>query len=180
MENKLYTVTVFSENQVGILNQISIIFTRRCLNIESLSVSPSSIEGVHKFIITCYSDRPMMERVVRLIEKRVDVLRAYLYSDEDIVYQEIALYKVPVEQLLDHNTVEEVIRNHNARILEITRQYVIIEKTGHTADTEALFQELKAYGITQFVRSGRVAVTKAPQELLSQMLEQEKREHPGE
>ena len=51
-QQTLYTVTVYSENQVGLLNQISIIFTRRQLNIESLSVSGSAIEGVHKFTIT--------------------------------------------------------------------------------------------------------------------------------
>ena len=173
-ETKLYTIAVFSENQVGILNQTSIIFTRRGLNIESLSVSPSSIEGVHKFVITCKSDYEMMHRVVRLIEKRVDVLRAFLYTDEDVVYQEVALYKVPVEQLLDHTNVEQVIRNHNARILEITREHVVIEKTGHTEETQNLFEELKKYGILQFVRSGRVAVTRSKEEMLTQFLENHK------
>lgn len=171
-QNKLYTIVVFSENQVGILNQITIIFTRRGLNIESLSVSPSSIEGVHKYVITCNSDHEMMHRVVRLIEKRVDVLRAYLYSDEDIVYQEVALYKMPVEQMLDQACVEQVIRAHNARILEITREHVIIEKTGHTDETQKLFDELKNYGILQFVRSGRVAVTKSNEERLTQFLQE--------
>ncbi len=173
-EKQLYTIAVFSENQVGILNQITIIFTRRGLNIESLSVSPSSIEGVHKFVITCKSDEEMMRRVVRLIEKRVDVLRAYLYTDEDIVYQEVALYKVPVEQLLDHTNVERIIRSHNARILEITREHVVIEKTGHTDETKKLFDELKNYGILQFVRSGRVAVTRSKEEKLTQFLEERK------
>lgn len=167
MDEQLFTVAVFSENQVGLLNQISNIFTRRCLNIESLSVSPSSIEGIHKFIITCYSNRPMMERVVQQIEKRIDVLKAYLYTDEEIVYQEVALYKVPTRRLLDDKNVEEIIRRHSARILEITREYVVIEKNGHTEETEALFQELKKYDILQFVRSGRVAVTKDAKEHLS-------------
>ncbi len=178
MEDQLFTVAVFSENQVGLLNQISIIFTRRCLNIESLSVSPSSIEGIHKFIITCYSNRPMMERVVNQIEKRIDVLKAYLYTDEEIVYQEVALYKVPTRRLLDDRNVEEIIRRHNARILEITRDYVVIEKTGHIDETENLFQELKKYDILQFVRSGRVAVTKDAKEHLSIYLtEQNMRKH---
>lgn len=176
MEQELYTITVFSENQVGILNQIANIFTRRGLNIESLSVSPSSIDGIHKFIITCKSDRDMMQRVASLIEKRVDVLKAYLYTDSEIVYQEIALYKVPADQLLDNSNVETVIREHNARILEITRQYVIIEKTGHIDETDALFQELKNYGLLQFVRSGRVVVTKDTQEHLSSFLSR----HAGE
>ena len=92
-EKKLYTITVFSENQVGLLNRISIIFTRRCLNIESLTGSPSSIPGVHKVTITCFSDRATLENVVKQIERLVDVLKSFLYTDDEIVYQEIALYK---------------------------------------------------------------------------------------
>lgn len=171
MEEQLFTLEVFSENQVGLLNQITIIFTRRCLNIESLSVSPSSIKGIHKYIITCRSNRPMMERVVKQIEKRIDVLKAYLYTDDEIVYQEIALYKVPTTVLAGNSKAEAVIRNHNARILEITPDYLVLEKTGHRDDTEQLFDELTSYGILQFVRSGRVAVTRHNEEPLSRYLE---------
>ena len=173
--NQLFTVTVFTENQAGLLNQISIVFYRRGLNIESLSVSPSSIKDVHKFTITCWSNRPMMERVVKQIEKRVDVLRSFLYTDDEIIYQEVALYKVPVAPMLDGGAVERIIRRHNARILDFTRQYVIVEKTGHPDETESLFEELKAYGILQFVRSGRVAVTKSNEELLTRYLDEQER-----
>ena len=175
MEKQLFTVTVFSENQVGLLNQISIIYTRRCLNIESLSVSPSSIEGIHKFTITTWSDRLTMEKVVKQIEKRIDVLKSFLYTDDEIVYQEIALYKVPTEQLLNEKNLEAIIRRHNARILEITKEYTVIEKSGHSDETEALFEELKHYDIRQFVRSGRVAITKSPEEYVTMFLEEQAR-----
>lgn len=57
MESKTkYTITVFSENAVGVLNQITTIFTRRQLNIETLSVSPSALEGIHKFTITTFAE----------------------------------------------------------------------------------------------------------------------------
>ena len=173
MEEKLYTVTVFSENQVGLLNQISIIFTRRCLNIESLSVSPSSIKGIHKFTITCYSNRDMMERVVKQIEKRIDVLKSFLYTDDEIVYQEVALYKVPTDKLLDDSHIEELIRRHNARILEVNRTYTVIEKSGHTDETQALFEELSRYEVMQFVRSGRVAITKSTIEHVSIFIQEQ-------
>ena len=122
-QQTLYTVTVYSENQVGLLNQISIIFTRRQLNIESLSVSGSAIEGVHKFTITTYSDRETMEKLVKQIEKRIDVLRAFFYTDDEIIFQEVALYKVPTDKLLDDRSIEDLIRKHNARILEVNRTY---------------------------------------------------------
>ncbi len=175
MEKQLFTVTVFSENQVGLLNQISIIYTRRCLNIESLSVSPSSIDGVHKFTITTWSDRETMEKVVKQIEKRIDVLKSFLYTDDEIVYQEIALYKVPTARLLDETKLEVIIRRHNARILEITSEYTVIEKSGHSDETEALFEELKHYDIRQFVRSGRVAITKSPLEYVTMFIEEQAR-----
>ena len=172
-QQTLYTVTVYSENQVGLLNQISIIFTRRQLNIESLSVSGSAIEGVHKFTITTYSDRETMEKLVKQIEKRIDVLRAFFYTDDEIIFQEDALYKVPTDKLLDDRSIEDLIRKHNARILEVNRTYTVIEKSGHPDETQSLFEELSRYDVMQFVRSGRVAITKSTVEHVSIFLQEQ-------
>ena len=172
-QQPLYTVTVYSENQVGLLNQISIIFTRRQLNIESLSVSGSAIEGVHKFTITTYSDRETMEKLVKQIEKRIDVLRAFFYTDDEIIFQEVALYKVPTDKLLDDRSIEDLIRKHNARILEVNRTYTVIEKSGHPDETQSLFEELSRYDVMQFVRSGRVAITKSTVEHVSIFLQEQ-------
>lgn len=172
-QQTLYTVTVYSENQVGLLNQISIIFTRRQPNIESLSVSGSAIEGVHKFTITTYSDRETMEKLVKQIEKRIDVLRAFFYTDDEIIFQEVALYKVPTDKLLDDRSIEDLIRKHNARILEVNRTYTVIEKSGHPDETQSLFEELSRYDVMQFVRSGRVAITKSTVEHVSIFLQEQ-------
>ena len=172
-QQTLYTVTVYSENQVGLLNQISIIFTRRQLNIESLSVSGSAIEGVHNFTITTYSDRETMEKLVKQIEKRIDVLRAFFYTDDEIIFQEVALYKVPTDKLLDDRSIEDLIRKHNARILEVNRTYTVIEKSGHPDETQSLFEELSRYDVMQFVRSGRVAITKSTVEHVSIFLQEQ-------
>ena len=172
-QQTLYTVTVYSENQVGLLNQLSIIFTRRQLNIESLSVSGSAIEGVHKFTITTYSDRETMEKLVKQIEKRIDVLRAFFYTDDEIIFQEVALYKVPTDKLLDDRSIEDLIRKHNARILEVNRTYTVIEKSGHPDETQSLFEELSRYDVMQFVRSGRVAITKSTVEHVSIFLQEQ-------
>ena len=174
MEQTLYTITVFTENRVGLLNQISIIFTRRKINIESLSVSPSSFKGVHKFTFTAYTDLDTIQKLTKQIEKRIDVLRAYFYTDDEIVYQEIALFKVPTEKLLAEKNLEAIIRRNNARILEITPTYTVVEKTGHSDETEALFNEFNVYGISQFVRSGRVAVTKSDIEYVSDFIHEQR------
>ena len=172
---ELFTVTVSSENRVGLLNQISIILTRRKLKIESLSVSPYSIKGVHKFTITAYADETTIAKLVQQVEKRIDVLKSFYYRDDEIVYQEVALYKVPTAELLNEKNLEAIIRHHNARILEITNEYAVIEKTGHDDETTALFEELKRFDIRQFVRSGRVAVTKSPEEYVTMYIEERAR-----
>lgn len=178
MDKQLFTISVFAENNVGVLNQVTIIFTRRCINLESISSSPTSIPGIHKLTFTVYSDRTAMEKVVKQIEKRIDVIKAFLHTDDEIVYQEVALYKVPTDNLLRENNLEGIIRHHGARILDITPEYTVIEKTGHNDETEALFEELKRYDIRQFVRSGRVTVTKSPIEHVSNYIELQARLHP--
>ena len=125
---KLYTVIIFSENIVGLLNQITTIFTRRQLNIETLSVSPSAIKGIHKFTITTFADEDMIDKVVKQIDKRVDILKAYYNTDEDLVYQEIALYKLSTELFIKMGTVEGLIRKYNARILEMNETCVVLRR----------------------------------------------------
>lgn len=172
MENKLYTITVFSENTVGLLGQITIIFTRRALNIETLSVSPSAIKGIHKFTITLLTTEEIVKKVVQQIDKRIDILKAYYNTDEDLVFQEIALYKVSTEKLLEKGSVEDLIRKYHIRILEINNDFVVLQKAGHYEETQQMFEELsETVGVLQFIRSGRVAITRSKVERLSDMLE---------
>ena len=173
MEKKLFTISVFTENQVGLLSRISIIFTRHGLNLESVSSSASSMHEIHKMNFTCTSDRVTMDKVIKQIERCIDVLRAFLYTDDEIIYQEVALYKVPTPKLLDEKDFERIIRVHNARILELTPEYTILEKTGHESETQALYELLKKYDILQFIRSGRICVTKSPTEHFTRYLEEQ-------
>lgn len=171
-ESTLYTIVVYSEHHVGLLNQLSIIFTRRGLNIESITASRSSREDVHKITITCRSNAEMIDKVVKQIEKRIDVLRATAYTDSQIIYQEVALYKIASAPLLASGGVEQILRRHGAQILALTPEYTVIEKTGHIDEIQALFHALEPYDLRQFVRSGRVAITKSPIEHVDAFLRQ--------
>ena len=170
MELQEYTITAFSENSIGLLNRITIIFTRRQVNIESLTVSQSSIPGVHKFTIVVNNTREKVEKVTKQIDKLVEVLKAFYHTNDEIIQQEIALYKVPTEALMKSLAIETMVRNTGARILEITPDYTVIEKTGYKTETQDLFQKLLPFGVTQFTRSGTVAVTKNPKEFLTEYL----------
>lgn len=167
-----YIITVFSENHIGLLTRITIVFTRRKVNIESLTVSESAIPGVFKFTIVIKSTETLTQKIVSQIEKQIDVLKAFYHTNAEMVYQEIALYKVPIEALYESDSVERIVRNAGARILEITREYVVIEKTGHKEETQALFEELNKFRVMQFIRSGRVAITREPFERLSEFLKE--------
>jgi acetolactate synthase-1/3 small subunit len=170
MKEKEFTLIAFSENSIGLLNRLTIIFTRRHLNIESLTVSESAIQGIFKFTIVVFATQSLIEKVVKQIEKVVDVLKAFYLCEDEIIYQEIALYKVPTEAVTQSTEIEALVRKHNARILEITNDYTAIEKTGHKAETQQLFEDMKKFKVMQFTRSGRVAVTRARRERLSEYL----------
>jgi acetolactate synthase-1/3 small subunit len=165
-----FTITVFSENRTGLLSRIVGLITRRKINIETLTVSKSSMEGIHRFTIVLTISEEVIIKVVNQIDKQVDVLKAFYYRDEEIVHQEIALYKVPADAMYNSNQVERMIRLHNARILTIEPEYVVVEKTGHQHETEALLEDLRSIiGVYEFVRSGRIAVVK-PMEQLNKYL----------
>jgi len=165
-----FTISIYSENHIGLLSQVSTVFTRRNVNIESITSSESAIPGIHKITIVAITDREQIDKVRYQLDKRIDVVKSFVFTSEDIIHQEIALYKVPTEAILASNDVERLIRKHNARILEISPEYTVIEKTGHKTETQELFEKLNQFGVTQFTRSGRVAVTKLKKELLSNYL----------
>lgn len=164
--NKEYIITVFSENKVGLLSQITTVFTCRDINIESLTTSESSIPGIHKFTIVVITDPEKIEKLVKQIEKKIDVLKAFVFTPDEVVQQEIALYKVTRS-----NSVEKLVRDHHVRILEICDDYIVLEKTGHKEDTQSLFELLQPNGVQQFVRSGQIAIIKSKRELLNEYLQ---------
>ncbi|MCD7710133.1 MAG: acetolactate synthase small subunit [Porphyromonadaceae bacterium] len=171
MEKKLYTIIVYSENIAGLLNQITAVFTRRQINIESLNVSASSIKGVHKYTITVWIDEETIKKIVLQIEKKIEVLQAHYFTDEEIFSYEVALYKLSTPVLEREPGISKLIRRYNARVVEINPTYSAVEKDGMTEDITSFYDELQKFGcVLQFVRSGRVALTKSCVERVNEFL----------
>ena len=154
-----YTVSLYSENHTGLVGRIAQIFTRRKINIDSLTTSESEVEGIFRFTIVIYVTESQVIKVVNQLKKIIDVITAFYFVEEEVVYQEIALYKIKSSTLLGSN-VEKVVRKNAARILYVDQEFCVIEKTGHKEETQDLFEKLKPFGILEFVRSGRVAISK--------------------
>ncbi len=178
-KKKLYTLLVYSENIAGILNQITAVFTRRQVNIESLNVSASSIEGVHKYTITAWSDADQIEKITRQIEKKIDVVKANYFTDDQLFIRESGLYKLTTDLVINNPEISRTIRRHDASIMEVNPTYVVVMKNGKTEDILNLYYALNEFGcVLQYTRSGRIAVTRSTQEQVSEFLEQ--RELTGE
>jgi len=101
-----FTITVYTENQIGLLNRIAIIFSRRKINIDSMNTSPSEIEGIHRFTILIEETEEVVRKVCRQIEKQVEVLKAYFNTNDEVVWQEMALYKVSTDEIAENVKVE--------------------------------------------------------------------------
>lgn len=165
MQNQEFTISLFTEDHIGILSQITIILTRRQINIESITASESAVKGVQMLTLVVKTTAEMVHKVARQMQKLVDVLKVFVHTSDEIIYQEIALFKVKTQGLMSGNMIDQIVRTHHARILEISPEYTVIEKTGHKSEINELLHHLEPCGVLQFVRSGRVAITKQVKEL---------------
>ena len=156
-----FTITVYTENHIGLLTRIATIFSRRKINIDSMNTSPSEIEGIHRFTIVIDEMEEVVRKLARQLEKQVEVLKVYYNTNEEIVWQEMALYKVPTEQITEKVKVERLLRQYGARAVVIRKDYTVFETTGQREETDKLVHVLEPYGLIEFVRTARVAIIKS-------------------
>ena len=161
MELKTYTISVYSENNIGLLNRISAIFLKRHINLESFSTSESEIPNVFRFVIVVNIAPDKVHKIVQQIEKQIDVIKAYYHTDEETIFQESALYKVKSSALFEERHIQNIIKESHANIVTVSPEYFVIEKTGFRKETDRLYQDLAPFGLLQFVRSGRISVSKS-------------------
>ncbi|GAB3008808.1 hypothetical protein GCM10027051_06680 [Niabella terrae] len=176
---QVYTITVYTEDQIGIVSRISTIFSRRKINIDSLNTCPSEVEGIHRFTIVINETEEVVKKLCRQIEKQVEVLKAYYNTDEDIIWQEMALYKVPTTIVEEKLVVERFLRKYGARVVAIREDYTIFEATGQREELDGLVTKFAEFGLIEFVRSARIAIIKASEGFHRKLKEFESRE-PGE
>lgn len=127
---------------------------------ESLNTSPSEVSGIHRFTIVVVESREVVIKIVRQIEKQVEVLKAYYNTNDEIVWQELALYKVLSDEITEKVKVERLLREFGARAVAIRKDFIVFETTGHREETNKLMEALAPFGLVEFVRSARVAIIK--------------------
>ncbi|MEP0266525.1 acetolactate synthase small subunit [Dokdonia sp.] len=172
---KTYTVSIYTENNIGLFNRISAIFQRRKINIESISASESEIDDVFKFTLVVNITEPQMEKIKGQIERQVEVIKAFYHTDEETIFTESALFKIASELLFEEPQIQNIIKESHARIVTVNRDFFVLEKSGRRSEIDLVYRELKPFGIMQFTRSGRIAVTKTEMPI-STLLQQFKNE----
>ena len=172
-DKELFTVSIYTENNIGLLNRISAIFLKRHVNIESLTSSQSEIDDIFRFVILVNISEIKIKRIIKQIEKQIEVIAAFYHTDKETIFLETALYKVKSKSLFEKKDIQKIIKNSQANIVTVSPEYFVIEKTGWRRETETLYNSLEPYGLLQFVRSGRISVTKEPMNI-SQILKTDK------
>lgn len=161
MEQKEYTISILTEDKPGLLNKITIIFNRRKINITSLNVSTTEVTGVSRYTLVVSLTPEEVEKIVKQIRKVVDVLGSFYYDENEVYYREIALYKLSLNIYKNNKALEQLIRKHGARIMATEEDQVVLEKTGSKQETHELYDALQPYDLLEFVRSGRIALSKS-------------------
>ena len=157
-----FTVSIYTENNIGLLNRISAIFLKRHINIESLTTSQSEIDSIFRFVIVVNVSEKMIKSIIKQINKQIEVISSFYHTDKETIFLETALYKVKSKSLFDEKHIQKIIKNSQANMVTVSPNYFVIEKTGWREETEKLYKELEPYGLLQFVRSGRISVSKEP------------------
>ncbi len=159
-DKRLFTISVYTENNVGLLNRISSIFLKRHVNLLSMTASASEIVGVYRFVVVVKITEEAVKKIVGQIEKQIEVIRAYYHTDEQTIFQETALFKIASSLLFEEPQIQNIIKNANAEIVTVNQRWFVLSKTGRRSEIDVIYEKLKPFGLLQFVRSGRIAISK--------------------
>ncbi|WP_242082635.1 acetolactate synthase small subunit [Aestuariivivens sediminis] len=169
-EIKTFTISIYTENNIGLLNRISAIFQRRHVNIESLTTSQSEIEGVNRFVIVVNISESQAKKIIGQIEKQVETIKAYYHTDEETIFTESCMFKIKSDLLFEEPQIQNIIKDSDTRIVTVNKEFFVLEKSGRRHEIEELRKALSTFGIMQFVRSGRIAVTKQEMKITEMLL----------
>ena len=160
MPKRRFTISAFADNSPGVLLRITTLFTRRGLNIESLTVCDTETNGISRFTIVIYCTRDLAEKVSKQINRVVEVKNVYFNENRNLIYKEIAFYKVETKDPKNRIEIEDHATRHGAEIIYAEDTFLVVEATGTEDEIKSLFRLLEPFGIKEFVRSGRIAVRK--------------------
>ena len=159
-DQNTYTISVFTENSPGVLHRIVTTFTKRKLNIESLTVSETERRGISRFTIVIITDEDLIKTIVKQIARIVEVREVFSSVDEELIYKELAFIKVRTETAAERFKVERHAERYGAHVVYAEPDTMVLEATGSSSEIRSFYCIMEQYGIEEFIQSGRIAIRK--------------------
>lgn len=160
-EPRKHTIAVLVENRFGVLSRVANLFSARGYNIESLSVGETLDPSISRMTLVVRGDEFVIEQVMKQLHKLIDVIKVSDLTDDDYVDRELILIRVNAEP--QHRAeILRVADIFRAKVVDVSGISYTIEATGDAAKIEALIELLRPMGIQELVRTGKVAIARAP------------------
>ncbi len=155
-----FTITIYTENDIGLINRIALLFFKMKINISSINAGPTEISDIQRFTIVVVDRAEIIRKLACLLEKQVDVLKVDFYTNAELIWQEMALYKVPTKIMTSPTKGIQILREYRINIIAIRKEYTVFEATGHRDEINRLIDVLKPLGLEEVTVSSRIALSK--------------------
>lgn len=163
----LHTISLLVRNKPGVLVRVSLVFSRRGYNMESLVVSPAiSVAGLDaapgefsRMTITCSGDPDTLEQIIKQFEKLIDVVHAIDHTGQAVIESELVLVKLKAG-LKERTEILQIAENFKAKVVDFGANSMILRAAGETDKLDAFVGLLKPFGIIELVRSGKILMAR--------------------
>ncbi|WP_281632815.1 acetolactate synthase small subunit [Flavobacterium luteolum] len=168
MKNE-FTLTIYSEDQIRLISKLSSMFLRKQIQILSLNMSICEIENMYRHTIVVNETLDQVINLVAQIEKIIEVFKCDYYLNDEIVFRQTALFKIPTAVFMADLNTEFVLRENYLKIAEIQKEYTILQGTGTDDEIVSLTEKLNTLGIIEFVKTSRIALEKSNKGFCAEM-----------
>ena len=144
----------------GVMQRVSGLFRKRNFNIDSITVGRSEKPGVSRITLTVTGDHLVLEQVMKQLNKVVDVLRVVELDKGDSVMRELALVKIRTKNETTRTEVVSYANIFRGRIVDVSKNSVIVEITGDSSKIEAFVSLVSSFGVRELARTGVTAMSR--------------------
>lgn len=155
--HSIHTISLLVENKPGVLHRIAGLFSRRGYNIASLTVGPTEIPEYSRMTIVVRLSSKPVEQVVRQVQKLVPVVEVRELIAQDLIERELMLVKIRTPER-NHAELRALAETYEATIVDVSPDALVVEASGTAGKLDALEERLRAFGIQELCRSGRIAL----------------------
>lgn len=153
-------LSLYVENEVGVLARISGLFAGKCYNLDSLTVGPTEDAGISRMTIGLTSDDGTFEQIQKQLARSVEVLKVVDYSQGYIHAKEVMYLRVCHCSEADKTEVFRLAEVYKLRVADYGADQVILESVKKADKNSFVLAVFAARFLNrvEVVRGGTVAM----------------------